>query len=120
MVSVFFITSIIFLLSAFYFHHLVTPKKIYDKISAVILFTASTCYALMGLLYLDNPYIMIRALRYFDWFITVPLLVYQLYLFLDRRLRSKIDLYRTVIFSVLMLVAGLLGELNVIDKLQQT
>ena len=116
MVSLFFTTSVIFLLCGSYFHMVVKNKQIYDKISSLILFIASACYALMGLLYIDNPYIMIRGIRYFDWFLTVPLLMYQLYWFLDRNLRHKGDLYRTIGFSILMLTFGLLGEIEILNK----
>jgi len=116
MVSLFFTTSVIFLLFGSYFHMVVSPKGIYDKISSIILFTASACYALMGLLYLDNPYIMIRSIRYFDWFVTVPLLIYQLYWFLDRTRRNKRDMYKSIISAVLMLFFGLLGECGIMHK----
>lgn len=94
----------------------VKPKKMYDKISSVILFIASSCYALMGLLYLDNPYVMIRTIRYFDWFITVPLLIYQLYWFLDRAQREKGDMYKSMLSATLMLFFGLLGECGILHK----
>ena len=116
MVSLFFTTSLIFLIFASYFHMIVKPKKMYDTISSTILFLASGCYALMGLLYIGNPYIMIRSIRYFDWFLTVPLLIYQLYWFLDRNLRKKQDLYITIASSILMLVFGIAGECGVMDK----
>ena len=112
----FFSTSVIFLLMGSYFHIGTRYKTIYDKISTIIYFTASLIYATMGLLYLDNPYFMIRAFRYLDWVITIPLLLYQFYLFLHRNKRNPIDILTLIFLSFLMLMFGFLGEIHWMDK----
>ena len=117
MVSLFFITSIIFLVFGSYFHSFVKSKTLFDKISSLIYFTASVVYAFIGLIYLNSPYSMIRTFRYLDWFITVPLLLYQLYLFLDRRLKTQKDLILLIISSLGMLSFGLIGELGYLNKI---
>lgn len=117
MENLFFITSIIFLGCATYFHACVRCKSIYDKISSIIFFTASAIYAFMGLTYLDNPYFMIRAFRYLDWVITIPLLLYQFWFFLKRTKRHNFDLISLISLSFLMLIFGFLGEVNHLPKL---
>lgn len=109
-----FITSGIFLLSAGYFHNKLDTE--FNRTTKGILFTAAVVYSFMGFLYADNPDTVIRAWRYFDWFITVPLLLKELYLFLDSKLRVKKDLILIVSFSLVMLGLGLLGELHYLDK----
>jgi bacteriorhodopsin len=114
---VFFITSVIFLGCATYFHGFARSKNIFDKTSSLILFTASAIYAYMGLIYLNDPYSMVRVFRYLDWVITVPLLLYQFFLFIRIYHRNPFDLISLIGLSVLMLIFGFLGEINYLPKL---
>lgn len=109
-----FVTSCIFLMSAAYFHNRVDSQ--FNRTTKGILFTASVVYSFMGFLYADNPDTVLRAWRYFDWFITVPLLLTELFLFLDKKLRKQSDLIITIGLSIIMLSFGLLGELKYMDK----
>lgn len=110
-----FLTSCIFLASAGYFHNRMDSE--FNTKTKGILFTASVIYSFMGLLFATNPDVVIRVWRYMDWFITVPLLITELYLFLDEKIKKQKDLILAIIFSLIMLGFGLLGELKYIDKL---
>lgn len=101
-------------MSAAYFHNRVDSQ--FNRTTKGILFTASVVYSFMGFLYADNPDTVLRAWRYFDWFITVPLLLTELFLFLDKKLRKQSDLIITIGLSIIMLSFGLLGELNYVNK----
>lgn len=114
METLLFITSAIFLASAGYFHNRIDNE--FNRTTKGILFTAGVVYTYMGLLYADNPYVVIREWRYLDWFITVPLLITELYKFLDVKLRQQKDLVLAIIFALVMLGLGLLGELHYINK----
>jgi bacteriorhodopsin len=114
METLLFITSGIFLASSCYFHNRL--DTVFNRTTKGILFTAATIYSFMGFLYATNPYAVIRAWRYLDWFITVPLLLSELYLFLDVKLRKQKDLILIITLSIIMLGLGLLGELKYLDK----
>lgn len=109
-----FITSVIFLASAGYFHNRIDSE--FNRTTKAILFTAGVVYSYMGFLYATNPDTVIRAWRYLDWLITVPFLLTELYLFLDEKLRKQKDLILVIAFSIIMLVLGLLGELHYLNK----
>ena len=52
-----------------------------------------------------------------DWFITVPLLIIEFYVILNVETNIPISIfYKLLIASVLMLLFGFLGELNIIDR----
>lgn len=78
-------------------------------VSALITFIAAAHYYYMRDYYLatgENP----TALRYIDWTLTVPLMCVEFYL-LTKPAGAKIGLLWKLIFaSVLMLVAGYIGE----------
>lgn len=109
-----FLTSAIFLASAGYFHNRL--DTIFNRTTKGILFSAAVVYSFMGFLYATNPDTVIRAWRYLDWLITVPLLLTELYLFLDKKLRKQKDLVLIIVLSIIMLVLGLLGELHYLNK----
>lgn len=109
-----FITSAIFLASAGYFHNRLDTE--FNRTTKGILFTAGVVYTYMGLLYANNSDVVIRGWRYLDWFITVPLLITELYKFLDVKLRQQRDLVLAIVFALLMLGLGLLGELHYMNK----
>ena len=115
METILFLTSLIFLAFTGYFHNRV--EGIFNKTTKGILFTASTIYAFMTLLYSNNPDTVIRLWRYIDWFITVPLLMGQLYLFIDVKVRKQKHLISIIGMSIFMLTMGLFGELGYISKL---
>ena len=114
METLLFLTSGIFLISAWYFHNRLDTT--FNKTTKGILFSASVIYSFMGFLVTTNPDVVIRAWRYADWLITVPLLVYELYLFIEPKLRKQKDLILIIGCSVIMLVLGLLGELHYLNK----
>lgn len=114
METLLFVTSAIFLISAGYFHNRIDNQ--FNRTTKGILFTAAVIYSFMGFLFATNPYTVIRAWRYLDWFITVPLLLSELYLFLDAKLRKQKDLILMISFSTIMLGLGLLGELDYLNK----
>lgn len=110
------VTSLIFLISAGYFYFCKELNPQFKQTNTSILLTASFVYAYMGFIYAGDQDVIIRAWRYLDWLITVPLLLTELYLFLDKKLRQKKDLTLIVIFSSIMLGLGLLGELHYLNK----
>lgn len=114
MENLLFLTSIIFLAATGYFHNRL--DSVFNRKTKGILFTAAVIYSFMGFLFAHNPYSIIRAWRYLDWFITVPLLLTELYLFLDSKLRKQKDLILIISFSLIMLGLGLLGELHYLNK----
>lgn len=111
---VLFLTSFVFLVSTIYFHNRVESE--FNNKTKGILFTAAVTYSFMGLLFATNPDVVIRSWRYMDWFITVPLLLSELYLFLDNKTKNQKDLILTITFSLIMLGFGFLGELNYMNK----
>ncbi len=114
METLLFITSAIFLSSAGYFHNRLDNQ--FNRTTKGILFSSAVVYSFMSFLYATNPDTVIRAWRYLDWFITVPLLLTELYLFLDEKLRKQKDLILIIVFSIIMLGLGLLGELHYLNK----
>lgn len=114
METLLFLTSGIFLISAWYFNKRLDTT--FNKTTKGILFSASVIYSFMGFLVTTNPDVVIRAWRYVDWLITVPLLVYELYLFIEPKLRKQKDLILVISCSIIMLVLGLLGELHYLNK----
>lgn len=114
METLLFITSGMFLASAGYFHNRIDNQ--FNRTTKGILFTAAVIYSFMGFLFATNPFTVIRTWRYLDWFITVPLLLSELYLFLDIKLRKQKDLILMITFSIIMLGLGLLGELDYLNK----
>lgn len=107
------LTSLIFLASGIYFAR--KSDSVLTRTSKTILFTASGIYFLMAVLMFYVPNISLRPWRYLDWFITVPLLLIELYEFASNRSRKNIIIM--VVASLIMLLLGLLGELTYIDKL---
>jgi bacteriorhodopsin len=114
METLLFLTSCIFLASAGYFHNKI--DTVFNKTTKGILFSAAVIYSFMGFLVTTNPDIVIRSWRYVDWFITVPLLIYELYLFIEPKFRKEKELVLMIGFSILMLVFGLVGELGYLNK----
>lgn len=78
-------------------------------VSGLITFIAAVHYYYMRDYYIatgENP----TVLRYIDWTLTVPLMCVEFYL-LTRAAGAKIGLmWKLIFFSVLMLVAGYIGE----------
>ncbi len=78
-------------------------------VSGLITFIAAVHYYYMRDYYVatgDNP----TVLRYIDWTLTVPLMCVEFYL-LTKAAGAKVDLlWKLILASVLMLVAGYIGE----------
>lgn len=103
-----FLTSVLFYGFAGYF--LVNWKKsLHDKLSTAIMLIAGTLYLTMGNMISEDPGVNLREIRYFDWIITVPILTYQMFLFLkeDTKFFTYIG---SMICVILMLIVGWLGE----------
>ena len=59
----------------------------------------------------------LTQLRYIDWLITVPLQIVEFYLILKVVGKGTISLFwQLLVASIVMLVGGLLGEMDVIDE----
>lgn len=103
-----FLTCALFYSFAGYF--LINWKKsLHDKLSAIIMLTAGTLYLTMGNMISEDSGVNLREVRYFDWIITVPILTYQMFLFLKENTRF-FTYIGSMICVILMLVTGWLGE----------
>lgn len=84
-------------------------KSLHDKLSAIVMITAGTLYMTMSSMISEDINVNLRPIRYFDWIITVPILMYQMFMFLKDD--SKISRYVGSLSCILiMLIAGWLGE----------
>lgn len=87
-----------------------------NNVSILVLIIAAYHYFNMQNKWIDNksnPVIY----RYMDWFITVPLLIIEFYIILNVETNIPISIfYKLLIASILMLLFGFLGELNIIDR----
>ena len=103
-----FATSLVFYSFSFYFFKN-RKNSLHDKLSTITMGIAGTLYLTMGGLLLNDPDTYLREIRYFDWIITVPILMYQMFLFLkeDAKLSNYIG---SIACIMLMLIAGWLGE----------
>jgi bacteriorhodopsin len=111
MVSCVLLTTGIIFLSLLIFKLIKGLENIVSKLSALIYTLAGSTYILMGYLNYIGDDTPIRVLRYMDWFITVPLLVIQMGYFFSGRYNMKRAI-PPIILSTVMLIFGLLGELN--------
>lgn len=109
------ITSIIFLAGSMVFTS--KAKESYQsKLSGLILLIAGCSYMWMGHLYNADPEINLRTWRYLDWLFTVPILIYQMYLYLDNRGKKVSSLVISILCMLGMLGFGYLGEASIISK----
>ena len=87
-----------------------------NNVSILILIIAAYHYFYMRNLWFengDNPIIY----RYMDWFFTVPLLIIEFYLILSTEIDIPVSIfYKLLLTSILMLLFGFLGEVNIIDR----
>ena len=110
-----YITSFIFFVFTYFFYQK-EEQTLFTKSSRIILFTATVIYSFMGMLFANNPDTVIRLWRYLDWFITVPVLIYQMYFFLKEKYQTRKNLITLILSSLTMLFFGLIGELHILDK----
>lgn len=108
------ITSIIFATSAGFFY-LKKESSLMNRVSILILLIASSNYLLMSQF---ADYENIRALRYIDWFLTVPLLIYQMCCLFAKKPASIKTCGVSLLMILLMLVCGLSGELGISKEIQ--
>ena len=109
------ITSIVFLAGAVFF---ATDSKnsLQSKLSAIILLIAGSSYMWMNHLYGFDNTTNLRTWRYLDWLFTVPILIYQMYLYLDPFGRTKGSLITSITCMLAMLGLGFAGEAGIISK----
>ena len=93
------------------------PKwKLPVSVSAMVTGIAASHYYYMREIWVvskKNPIIY----RYIDWILTVPLQIIEFYLILSVAKKIPIELfYKLLIASIIMIVAGFLGESKVIDR----
>ena len=93
------------------------PKwKLPVSVSAMVTGIAASHYYYMREIWVvskKNPIIY----RYIDWILTVPLQIIEFYLILSVAKKIPIELfYKLLLASVIMIVAGFLGESKVIDR----
>ena len=105
-------TSIIFLSSIIVFSLMKKTMKLSIP-STVVLSVAGFTYLLM---YFFGSVDNLRVLRYMDWFITLPILIYQMMTFMEKKFFCNKNIIITTILTLLMLVFGFLGELNFSDN----
>jgi len=87
-----------------------------NNVSILVLIIAAYHYFNMQNKWIDNKNNPI-VYRYMDWFITVPLLIIEFYIILNVETNiPKSIFYKLLIASILMLLFGFLGELNIIDR----
>ena len=109
------ITSSIFLTGAAFFGYK-SKNSIQERLSSIILLIAGASYMLMYYLHGIDPETNLRTWRYLDWLFTVPILIYQMYLYLDNRGRTIKNLIWSIICMLGMLGFGFLGESAIISK----
>ena len=108
------VTSVVFYISLGFFLKR-SRNNLHAQLSSTTMAVAGTLYLGMGIAVIQEIDISLRLIRYLDWFITVPIMVYQMFLFLHER--KKISNYFGAILCVVgMLTAGLLGEYGVWNK----
>tara|TARA_Y100000816_G_scaffold81056_1_gene55452 strand:+ start:135 stop:818 length:684 start_codon:yes stop_codon:yes gene_type:complete len=93
------------------------PKwKLPVSVSAMVTGIAASHYYYMREIWVvskKNPIIY----RYIDWILTVPLQIIEFYLILSVAKKIPFELfYKLLIASIIMIVAGFLGESKVIDR----
>ena len=105
-------TSILFLSSIIVLSLMKKTMKLSIP-STVVLSVAGFTYLLM---YFFGSVDNLRVLRYIDWFITLPILIYQMMTFMEKKFFCNKNIIITTILTLLMLVFGFLGELNFSDN----
>lgn len=110
------ITSLAFLAGSGYFG-LKAKESLQAKLSAIILLIAGSTYMLMNYLYGIDTETNLRTWRYLDWLFTVPILIYQLYLYLDNKGKNIKTLIWSIGCMLGMLAFGFLGESGLISKI---
>lgn len=113
--SILLTTSILFLSSALFFG-LDSNKTLQSKLSAIILTIAGGSYMWMHHLYGMDLDVNLRTWRYLDWLFTVPILIYQMYLYLDPIKKTKSSLVLSMSCMLGMLGFGFMGEAGIIPK----
>tara|TARA_B100001564_G_C20660765_1_gene681424 strand:- start:874 stop:1536 length:663 start_codon:yes stop_codon:yes gene_type:complete len=87
-----------------------------NNVSILVLIIAAYHYFNMQNKWIDNKSNPV-VYRYMDWFITVPLLIIEFYIILNVETNIPRSIfYKLLIASILMLLFGFLGELNIIDR----
>ena len=104
-------TSFLFILTAFRY---LSEKSRIHKQSSLILGVAGIMYLIMAVVYNLDTSVNLRLYRYIDWFITVPIMVYQMDSLSSHE--SRYTLIYPELTSILMLGCGFLGESLLIDK----
>lgn len=107
------ITSLIFAAGAAFFYFK-RERSLMNKISVLILVIASINYLVMSQV---GTYENLRILRYIDWFITVPLLIYQMCCLFMKKPASIKTCGISILMILLMLVCGLIGEIGITQDL---
>lgn len=108
------ITSLTFYTFGVYFFRR-RKNNLHEKLSSVIMFVAGTLYLTMGISVLQDVDLNLRVIRYFDWILTVPILTYQMFLFLHKQ-NNLSNYIGSILCIVGMLVSGWLGEIGVWNK----
>jgi bacteriorhodopsin len=116
MISILLLTTSILFLVGSLFLGLDSKNSLQSKLSTIILLIAGSSYMWMNYIYgLDNT-VNLRTWRYLDWLFTVPILVYQMYLYLDPFGRTKGSLITSIACMLGMLGLGFAGEAGIISK----
>lgn len=110
------LTSLAFLAGSGYFGFK-AKESLQAKLSAIILLIAGSTYTLMNYLYGIDTETNLRTWRYLDWLFTVPILIYQLYLYLDNKGKNIKTLIWSIVCMLGMLAFGFLGESGSIPKI---
>jgi len=110
----FFVTSMALLASTFFFYQERENVEKKWKISLTVM-TIVTLIAFVHYLYMRDLWVATQTspvtYRYIDWFITVPLQIVEFYLILRAVTKvSPVMFWRLMVASVVMLVAGYIGE----------
>jgi len=108
------ITSLIFAVGAAFFY-IKRERSLMNKLSILILLIASANYLLMSQI---GTYENIRILRYIDWFITVPLLIYQMCCLFMKKPASIKTCGVSILMILLMLLCGFIGEIGISHDLK--
>lgn len=108
------ITSFIFLMSSIFFF--IKGKSKQSKLSTIGLGIAGLMYGVMSYLHSYEIETNLRVLRYFDWFLTIPILLYQMYLHLNVKYQRIGVFISSVVCMIVVLIFGFSGEIGWLNK----
>lgn len=116
MIEIILLMAAVLFLGGATFFALESKEHLQSKLSAIILTIAGGSYLWMSHLYGLDSEVNLRVWRYLDWLFTVPILIYQMYLYLDNKGKKASSLVISILCMLGMLAFGFTGEAGIIPK----